>query len=174
MINLKKLFTVLFFCTVTLMQAYSQILEVDLMNGNLEYFELENLKSTKYSSSTMDLILNDGNSASWNINAVKSLKFIEEIPSGINSSNIFSLEKAITIFPNPTEEKLNIDFILSESYLESLKISIVDINGRLIFESNSENNQNNFEINIKDLETGIYTIVFKNKIVSFSKKIIKQ
>ena len=73
------------------------------------------------------------------------------------------------VFPNPTQDLITI----SNSYNLIEKISITDVNGRVIRNINGNNNID-MEINISDLSAGMYLMTINSDNGSITKKIIKQ
>ncbi len=69
------------------------------------------------------------------------------------------------IFPNPTNSKLNIDF---EGEISS--IILLDITGRQVFRSNRANG--GLEINVSDIDAGLYLLSFNSEGRRITKKII--
>lgn len=84
----------------------------------------------------------------------------------INSSTISpdvinNLDLKIT--PNPLSEIGIIDFKLSKK--SNVSIDVYDVNGKIvksIFTGQLSSGQQSFEINIKDLESGMYSVIVKN------------
>ncbi len=74
---------------------------------------------------------------------------------------------SISLFPNPAT---NIIHIVSHEPANS--INIYNLQGKLVSSSNSFSGENQFNINISNLKTGIYCIVSKNKINSSQNKIL--
>jgi hypothetical protein len=99
--------------------------------------------------------------------AVQTFLFLDTINLTSNLSTNDNLTSAFSIYPNPATTLLNI----SNTYNFEIKnISIVDINGRLI------KNQNGTltEINVSDLNTGVYFINIETTEGKTTKKFIKQ
>ncbi len=81
-----------------------------------------------------------------------------------------SLLSKLTIYPNPTNNKLNID--LTGTQTEKLEIKITDITGKIIFDETLSGLHN--QINLEYLQKGIYLAeitIGENKI---TKKLIKE
>lgn len=76
----------------------------------------------------------------------------------------FSLDEKISIFPNPTSNKIS---ILSNNNEVSL-VSIYDINGRTVLEINNTNT-----VDISNLSNGMYYLKIKTNSGIVNKKIIK-
>lgn len=83
------------------------------------------------------------------------------------SNESFNLE-AITIYPNPSNDIVNIQVGKNENKMKSIEIA--DILGKKVFESKFEN-----KINISNLNQGVYFItLISNENEKFTKKIIKE
>ncbi len=83
-----------------------------------------------------------------------------------NNNEESELEKSITIYPNPTTGKINIEM---KSASTPLDISIMDITGKQIAAYTSFVGK---EINLNTYNDGIYTLTISNGSASFSKKIL--
>ena len=78
--------------------------------------------------------------------------------------------QAFIIYPNPVEDQLNIQ---SNVYLENAKISIRDMNGRNIYESNLSG-IGNIKVPVSNLASGVYSVTIfelgKSNQLSFIKR----
>ncbi|GAB4207286.1 MAG: hypothetical protein Fur0023_17970 [Bacteroidia bacterium] len=83
----------------------------------------------------------------------------------VNHSN-FTTE--VVIYPNPARETLNLRF----NAILNTEINIMDISGRVV--KKTYLNGNNLNINISDLQSGIYYINIKDNDNNISKKFIKE
>lgn len=106
-----------------------------------------------------------------NIFYTVSKKFILWDP---NLSNDDIIIKDINIYPNPTSNILNIDFTTNDK--NDINLSIYDVNGRLIPQSNSVNttNKNNYQINVSHLKTGTYILILKTDNYTSTHKFVKK
>lgn len=84
-----------------------------------------------------------------------------ENSSDINEDNAFVDFK---IYPNPTNEFLNIDLDVHEKY----DISILDISGSVVISTTNKSSK----LNISELSTGTYLVTATNGTISLSKKLI--
>ena len=103
--------------------------------------------------------------------------FENEISEEVSPRNLFQnnaeneTELSVIVYPNPTENQLNISF--SASLTESAEMQIFDITGRCV---KSLKLTNSFStVNIDNLTNGIYfyRILYKENIISRD-KIVKQ
>jgi hypothetical protein len=89
-----------------------------------------------------------------------------QVSSPVLGLSEFELKSKIQVYPNPSSNKVKIDF----QDLEEVNVEVLDVNGRKLFSQQLENNSN--AINIEDLSSGIY--IFKmhsNQGTSISKVI---
>ena len=84
-----------------------------------------------------------------------------------NLSTISNLISNINIYPNPTENFLNIS---NPNNVEIKSISVVDINGRIV--KNQSNSLS--QINVSDLNAGVYFVTIEAAEGKTTKKFIKQ
>ena len=89
-------------------------------------------------------------------------------PSEIINENItFSF----SVFPNPVIDNINIKFFDINN--EPIKISIIDILGSEVFNSNfTGKNNNKININVSNIKNGVYFIELKTSLTKFTQKII--
>jgi hypothetical protein len=77
----------------------------------------------------------------------------------------------INIYPNPTQDFVNINFENESEY----QINVTDLSGKIIY-TFEENNQLEQRINLQNLKAGVYLLVIKD--VNFKKykifKIVKK
>lgn len=84
----------------------------------------------------------------------------------LKSDEIVSGEK-ISIYPNPSSDKI---FINSESKI--LNVKLLDMEGRLLITKNV--NEDSTDLDITNLERGVYIVTVKAALKSFTTKIIKK
>jgi hypothetical protein len=77
----------------------------------------------------------------------------------------------LSAFPNPTIDKLSIN--LSNNTFASLKMTITDVNGRIITEQNIENQKTNILLDTQNWQKGTYFITLETEQGTKSTKIIK-
>jgi alpha-tubulin suppressor-like RCC1 family protein len=98
--------------------------------------------------------------------------YTKNIPTKMNDCGyITSLNNIVTstysIYPNPVNEILNIQNKINQT-IE--KISVMDVSGRKI----SEHKENDFELNIQGLKSGIYFIQILSEGKTYQYKFIKE
>lgn len=81
-------------------------------------------------------------------------------------------KQSVLFFPNPTNDILNISFDLQNE----TKIRIVDLTGKIVAETKTENSKGKTiqHINISALSKGIYFVNLQNEGKIYSKKFIKE
>lgn len=88
--------------------------------------------------------------------------------------NVNEIPKSIdfTIYPNPTNEIVNIQ--LSGNLVESPKIKMYDMIGKLVYEKNNFDNfaSQNLSFRVDNLTTGIYLISVQTNDKTTTKKLI--
>lgn len=77
-----------------------------------------------------------------------------------------------TLYPNPASDKIIIEKKNKEH--ENYSIEIVDINGRKIIESDFDDNISTKVIDVSKISSGMYYVVLKNKMKTYSTKLIKE
>lgn len=97
------------------------------------------------------------------INALAAIKVAEEMP---NYTSVSVAPKHVKIYPNPTNNILNIEGI------ELKSVKIFDIQGKLVLE---ENNLNQNQITVSSLQSGVYLLqIVTSKNEAIFNKFIKQ
>jgi photosystem II stability/assembly factor-like uncharacterized protein len=82
-------------------------------------------------------------------------------------SNI--LPEKLTIYPNPGNGEFTIELNNAENKL--LQISIIDITGRIVFETTTK--QNIYKLKSKELRSGVYQIAVRGDKIYYGKLIVK-
>ena len=89
------------------------------------------------------------------------------------STNEFSKDDEFHIYPNPTQDILNVNFTNAKN---NIKISLIDIQGRQVLNKNYSNKSNQFskQLNIENLSDGIYILSINNGGTISNKRIVKK
>lgn len=103
-----------------------------------------------------------GNETSCNFELV-----VEEL---LSTNELNELQQ-LMLYPNPTTGQLT---LLNPMNVEIKNIHIVDVNGRLIRELNTFDNQNTIQFTINDLATGLYFIQIQTHKDVVVKRVVKQ
>ncbi|GGE12999.1 T9SS type A sorting domain-containing protein [Psychroflexus salis] len=77
-----------------------------------------------------------------------------------------------SIFPNPTDDVLHINF--TENLTEAVDISIFNLIGKKVVEFTHDASANQLNFSVQDLTSGVYLLKIQNKEMNLTKKFIKQ
>ena len=81
----------------------------------------------------------------------------------------FNSEKAISVFPNPTNGELNIKI---KDYSGKVNYTVYDVNGRAVFKDNDSNFTTQKQLNLGQLTKGIYIVQITTDTLNVSERII--
>lgn len=95
----------------------------------------------------------------YSIDKTLSGDVISEASSAVTLSVETFEKNNLTLYPNPGKDMLKIDF---PEMANSIYYEISDLNGRLILQS-EKSNVNEVEIDIKNLESGLYVLKLRNE-----------
>jgi hypothetical protein len=103
------------------------------------------------------------------VGATETFLFLDTITldTNLSTDNFNSSSANISIYPNPVNDVLNI----SSPDFELQSVTVTDINGRIVKDSKANNT--NVEMNVSDLNSGVYFINVKTIDGSVVKKFIK-
>jgi len=107
--------------------SYSQNLVVTLTNSNIESFQLEEIQSIKFETSSMVLYQFDGTTTSWDIESIDHYSF--DGVTNLTEQSISIIQELI-VFPNPSSDIINIKFVSNKT--EFIAIDILDAKGKQI------------------------------------------
>jgi hypothetical protein len=74
------------------------------------------------------------------------------------------------VFPNPSNGKIIISYA---NYVGKMNIQVVDLNGRIVYNDSTTSFDNTKEINLTNLNAGVYIVKIETDQSNFIKKIIK-
>jgi len=86
--------------------------------------------------------------------------------SGNSSVSSFSGEKEISIYPNPVHDNLNIEGPLNA------EIDIINSQGQVVMSFSIKNRET--RIDLSELSSGIYSVIIRTGMETYSKKLLKQ
>ena len=87
------------------------------------------------------------------------------------SATSANLEKAISVFPNPIPQAVTIAF---QDFINPTQAKIYDINGRQVVQKYTYNLENNFEMDMSSLSSGLYFLHFESEEGTVVKQLLKQ
>jgi hypothetical protein len=91
------------------------------------------------------------------------------VPLGVQESTI----QNFTLYPNPNNGDFNVQF--NSTSLENIELSVYDVRGRQIYWNSYANNGFfNENIQLNNLQSGVYLVKVKDGKNEITKKIIKQ
>jgi len=128
-----------------------------------------NYKSDSIYTHLSNSILNLSNQNAFEIDNKQEFEYT---PSSLVNLKMFDSRSAIKIYPNPTKEIVNIDYFNSNS--ENTQISIIDINGKTVYENSYSNTNITINLNVSQFLKGIYIINIKNNTENITSKIVVQ
>lgn len=127
-------------------------------------YEVENLQTeTTYFWRLRANLIEGGESPwsqIWTFNTGDGTSVIEQI-----------IAETISIYPNPAEEALTVSFV--NIGVNQSNVSIIDLSGRKVLDLGSQilsDGVNEFNINVSDLNTGVYFLYIDSQEFNFSKK----
>lgn len=96
-----------------------------------------------------------------------------KIQGNVASTNDIISNSKLKVYPNPATDNLNIELV-SEEMIEDIDISIYNVAGKLIYLNNKSVNSKLYieNIDISDLNKGIYIIKINSELNSITKKLI--
>jgi hypothetical protein len=88
----------------------------------------------------------------------------------IKDESVIKNVKDAVLFPNPNNGSFSI--FLREKEVKDLSVNVFDVFGKLVYETKV--NQNEFELNIPNLPTGIYLVKLNSNSINETLKFIKE
>jgi hypothetical protein len=169
-----KLLFIFLFLWASLSTLHAQTIDFNYTNGTNASYNVSDVRKITFVNDIMNLHFNDGSVYSWNVSSIGYYTYDEtlvNVDSYISKLN----ELKMNIFPNPTNNFLNISFNLPVE--DNLIIAIYDLQGKIIFEKHLGNLNagiNTETIDMIGLVASNYIFKIYGKNVSFSKTIIKK
>jgi len=78
------------------------------------------------------------------------------LSGGVAPKNGSTIENAVSVFPNPAFNQIRIDLPLKENHIE--KVEIIDAVGKIVLESIVRQTNQSIEVDISELQSGIYQV----------------
>ena len=149
----------------------AQTIDFNYTNGTTSSYNLNDIQKITFDVDVMNLHLWDGTIYAWDVNTIGQYEYNEGTVGLLEELN----ELHLKIFPNPTEDLLNLNFHYRNQ--GKMIMELYDIAGNLVLyrdfvELSSGLNQQS--INVSEIKSGIYNcrLIFENS--SITRKIIKQ
>lgn len=123
-------------------------------NGSNSQFLISSLRSLTFQTGSLHVNKLDGTNDFFQISSINKLFFSKVVKTGfINSEFGFN---ELSLYPNPVLSQLQIEYFSTS--LRQGEISIVDLNGKIVFEQKITNviGENKLIIDITTLTNGIY------------------
>ena len=152
----------------------AQSIQFNYTDGTNHSYNLEDVRKITFDNDVMNLHLWDGSVYSWNVNTIGYYQYNE---TSLNIEDVLSNANAfkVNVFPNPTNNFLNINYSLTQE--DDISIVVYDMTGKMLFEKkigiqSTGDYQVSFDLLNEPIGTFICQIIgIKGRIV---KKIIKQ
>ncbi len=98
-------------------------------------------------------------------------KVVGNIACSVTGIEEQSFSNNLTVFPNPTEGKLNISF--SSEITNPITFELYDISGRLVLDEQAASQKTSHEINVEGIESGSYVLIVRSENSKKAFKVIK-
>jgi len=121
-------------------------------NATVKITNAENVQSDNILERTTQIKVTSENGI---VNRIYKIIFYSKNTIGIETLN----EDNIVVFPNPTN---GLFFIDDTDISKDLKIQIVDINGKLVFDKKTGNIDKKYTVDIRNQPNGTYFLIIKN------------
>lgn len=152
--------------------------------GDKQSFNLKS-KSNEYYLSATNLLLNNqfnkgevfavpsntNSKTRWSFRVLDSSALKVSILDFIDED---SSEQSLTLFPNPVYQDNSLNILLNTEVEEEMQINLFNISGQLMMSAsiNLSIGQNQYELNVKSLEKGLYIFKMKSKSLELEKKFL--
>ena len=155
----------------TIASVNAQTIDFNYTDGTTSSYNLIDVRKITFDVDVMNLHLWDGTVYSWDVNTIGQYEHNEGTLGVLQTLN----DLKIKIFPNPTEDLLNLNFHYPKQ--GKLIMELYDIAGNLVLNRDFielDSGLNQQSIDVSEIKSGIYNcrLIFEN--YSITKKIIKQ
>lgn len=124
----------------------------------------------------IDLVSFSGHAAATPNTLAASMVFDNLVVRASATDTLLGLDKleanndTFVVYPNPVNDIVNISLAVNAVEVEINKVTVSDVNGRIVKEFNSNLNQ----LNVSDLNSGVYFLNIETQNGKATKKIVKQ
>lgn len=143
-------------------------------NGVANVYALTDVSKINFIGDMVNLTLTDGSTFSWDMTLVSSLRYQDEV-TGVNEGAIADLNSlALSLYPNPTSDQIELKYTLINPSL--IDVQLFDLNGAVvanIFNGNQVSGDHQLQIDLKDLNKGIYVCQIEGEGFVVTKQIVK-
>ncbi|MEN8890717.1 MAG: T9SS type A sorting domain-containing protein, partial [Wenyingzhuangia sp.] len=80
-------------------------------------------------------------------------------------------ETEVSVYPNPASSMVNIE-ILSQNKKEMVTITLYDAIGKSVYTTTVNSENNKVQLDINELESGIYTVSVSNEFFKTNKRLV--
>lgn len=134
----------------------------ELLVNRVTKFALETIKSSSLTGSTLEIIIEAGNTAPGEIYRVSNLTV-----SAASALSVADIEKeTILLYPNPVKEVLYVNMNSGKTY----SLSLINIIGKEVFSKTNLKGESTF--NVESFKEGVYFVKIKTETSQTVKKII--
>ena len=143
-------------------------------DGSTNAYALQDVRKIDFSGELMNLHLLDGTVYSWNIGSVGYYEYQPDAPLKIEDWLSKANDWQAKIYPNPSNGLQTL--VLSLPKDEMLKLSIMDLSGKLVFEKDMGQLRKGEHVLPLEFDgaAGQYALVLRNPHFSVSKKLIRK
>ncbi len=136
----------------------NQTFNIKLYNGNLQTFQLSDIKKITFVNNDLTLLLNNNTSQNWNASSV-DYYFYQSAPTSIDE--VSNKEISVVISPNPATTDVFINGRISPSVYE-INLKIIDKLGRVVSQGLivTQNGLFSKTIDVSKFKSGIYFFTF--------------
>lgn len=149
-----------------------QSINFNYSDGTNASYNVINVEKITFTGDVMNLHLLNGNIYTWNVSIINKYTYDN---NSLNIEQHTNNAWQVLVYPNPTTSSLNIKFNLPKE--DDIKLSIFDIQGKLVLEKNlGKINTGEFieTIDLINVSPGTYICKIAGYQYSLTKKIIKQ
>jgi len=165
--NFKRILLVfsLWGCTSIMLQAqHMYVLET---NATQTPYTLGEIRSMTFAAGNVLIHETTGNTHTYAMSDIRYINF--DITSLVENHELHAHN--FSLFPNPAQDYLNIDY--QDKNGETLHLVIYDMHGRIVYNETINTGAEVLRVNISNLQKGMYLCRLYNENSSIIKKIIK-
>jgi len=147
----------------------AQTMDVKAKTGTQTAYMLSNIRKMSFSLGNITVSKTEGSSDTFTLNDIRYLNF-QDVSTSIGAYN--KPEASTALFPNPVVDFINIQ--LSDEQCRAYVIEILSIDGRVVYQEQTNQQGRVYQINVSTLPKGLYICKLYNCISTQTAKFIKQ